>query len=46
MSEKEVIELFEELVPEYKLSKEKTNGAYLKERQRVLNEEIVSQESQ
>jgi len=45
MSEKDVVELFEELVPEYKMSKETTNGAYLKERQKVLDEEIVLPES-
>ena len=45
MSEKEIVELFEELVPEYKKSKQTTNGEYLKERQKILDEETVVPES-
>jgi FlaA1/EpsC-like NDP-sugar epimerase len=38
LSEKEVVELFEMLVPEYKSSKEKSNGDFLSHKKSVLNE--------
>jgi FlaA1/EpsC-like NDP-sugar epimerase len=45
LSEREIVELFEELVPEYKISKEQSNGHFLKnisvrEKSRIASEEI------
>jgi hypothetical protein len=41
LSEQEVIELFEAIVPEYKSSKEKSNGHYLEQNGIVVKEKSI-----